>query len=150
MAFGQGQLAMNETNTKANKAVVQRYIDEIQNGHSLKAIDDVFSEGFVDHTASGGGVFVGGVEGLKQGYATFLKAFPDLHATVEEMIAEGDKVVAYKTLKGTHSHDWLGIPATGKRIEFKIISIYQIKNDKITEFWGLQDEMTLRQQLTGQ
>lgn len=140
---------MQNTTTQANKAVVQRYIDEIQNGHSLDAIGDIYSVDFIDHTASVGGIFVGGIEGLKQGYATFLKAFPDLHAAVDDLIAEGDKVVAYKTLTGTHSGEWFGIPATGNLVEFKIISIYRIKNDKISEFWGLQDEITLRQQLKG-
>nr|WP_171210990.1 nuclear transport factor 2 family protein [Ruegeria sp. HKCCA5426] len=73
---------VNET-VEANKAVVQRYIDDIQNGHSLDAICEVFAEDFIDHTASGGGAFVGGIEGLKQGYASFLRAFPDLHASVK-------------------------------------------------------------------
>lgn len=138
---------MERARIEANKAVVQRYIDEIQNGHSLDAIPEVFAEDFVDHTASGGGAFVGGLEGLKQGYSSFLKAFPDLHASVEALIAEGDKVVAYKTLSGTHSEEWLGIPATAKQVKFRIISIYKIKDGKLSEFWGLQDEVTLRQQL---
>jgi predicted ester cyclase len=82
--------------TKANKAVVQRYIDEIQNGHCLDTMGEVFAEGFIDHTASGDGLFLGGIEGLTEGYAAFLRAFPDLWANVEAIVAEGDKVVAYK------------------------------------------------------
>lgn len=111
-----------------NKAIVQRYVDEIQNGHSLDAIESIFAEDFVDHMASSGGLFVGGMEGLKRGYTTFLDAFPDLQVTVEDMIAEGDKVVAYKTLTGTHRGTHLGTPATGKSIEYKIVSIYHIKS----------------------
>lgn len=140
---------MENSSAEESIAIVRRYIDEIQNGHDLEAITDIFAEGFIDHTASGGGVFVGGLEGLKQGYATFLAAFPDLHATVEDIIAEGNKVVAYKTLRGTHAGDWLGMPATGNCVEFKIISIYKVKDNKIAEFWGLQDEMSLRGQLAG-
>ncbi len=97
--------------------------------------------------ASSGGLFLGGMEGLKRGYATFLNAFPDLHVTVEDMIAEGDKVVAYKTLSGTHSGCHLGIPPTGKCVQYQIISIYRIKNGKIAEYWGLQDEISLKRQL---
>ncbi len=138
---------MSLSEIKANKAVVQRYVDEIQNGHSIEAIEKVFAENFIDHTASGGGLFRGGLEGLKKGYAAFLQAFPDLNATVEDLIAEGDKVVAYKTLRGTHSGTFLGISATGKRVEFKIISIYRIESKKITEYWGLQDEVSLKAQL---
>lgn len=141
---------MSKGQTEANKAVVQRYIDEIQNGHMLDAIPDVFAEDFIDHTASGGGAFVGGLDGLRQGYAAFLRAFPDLHATVDDMIAEGDKVVASKTLTGTHSDIWLGVPATGNCVRFRIISIYRIKDNKLSEFWGVQDEISLRRQLEDQ
>jgi predicted ester cyclase len=82
---------MRSPNLEANKAIVQRYVDEIQNGHSLDSLDSIFADDFVDHMASSGGLFVGGMDGLKRGYATFLNAFPDLHVTVEAMIAEGDK-----------------------------------------------------------
>ena len=140
---------MENSDSDASKRVVQRYIDEIQNGHSIEAIGDVFAEDFVDHTASGGGAFVGGIDGLKQGYACFLEAFPDLHAEVEKLIAEGDTVVAYKTLTATHSGEWLGFPASGNRVEFRIISIYKVRNNKLAEFWGLQDETALRKQLAG-
>ncbi len=138
---------MQTSELEKNKAVVMRYVDEIQNGHSIDAIDSIFAEDFVDHVAINGGLFLGGIDGLKRGYATFLNAFPDLHATVEDLIAEGDKVVAYKTLTGTHRGTHLGIPATGKRVQHKIISIYGIKNGTIAEYWGLQDELTLMQQL---
>ena len=137
---------MRSPNLEPNKAIVQRYVDEIQNGHSLDSLDSIFADDFVDHMASSGGLFVGGMDGLKRGYATFLNAFPDLHVTVEAMIAEGDKVVAYKTLTGTHSGPHLGIPATNKRVQYQIISIYSIKNGKIDGYWGLQDEMSLMRQ----
>ena len=137
---------MQTLELEKNKAVVMRYVDEIQNGHSIDAIDSIFAEDFVDHMASSGGLFVGGMDGLKRGYATFLNAFPDLHVTVEAMIAEGDKVVAYKTLTGTHSGPHLGIPATNKCVQYQIISIYGVKNGKIVGYWGLQDEMSLMRQ----
>ncbi len=138
---------MQSSELEKNKAVVQRYVDEIQNAHSLDAIDSLFAEDFVDHMASMGRLFLGGMDGLKRGYATFLDAFPDLHVTVEDMIAEGDKVVAYKTLSGTHRGTHLEIPPTGKRVQYQIISIYRIKNGKIAEYWGLQDEISLKRQL---
>jgi steroid delta-isomerase-like uncharacterized protein len=138
---------LQSSELEKNKAVVQRYVDEIQNAHSLDAIDSIFAEDFVDHMASSGGLYLGGMEGLKRGYATFLNAFPDLHVTVEDMIAEGDKVVAYKTLSGTHRGTHLEIPPTGKRVQYQILSIYRIKNGKIAEYWGLQDEISLKRQL---
>lgn len=138
---------MHSSDLEKNKAIVQRYVDEMQNAHSLDNIEDIFDEDFVDHMASSGGLFLGGMDGLKRGYATFLNAFPDLHVTVENMIAEGDTVVAHKTLSGTHRGPHLGIHPTGKHVQYQIISIYRIKNGKISDFWGLQDELSLRRQL---
>ncbi len=134
---------MQNSEFERNKAVVQRYVDEIQNAHSLDALESIFAEDFVDHMASSGGLYLGGMDGLKRGYATFLNAFPDLHVTVEDMIAEGDKVVAYKTVTGTHRGTHLGIPPTGKRVQWQNVGIYCIKNGKIAEYWGLLDEMSL-------
>ena len=137
---------MQSPSLEANKAIVQRYVAEIQNGHSLDSLDSIFADDFVDHMASSGGLFVGGMDGLKRGYATFLNAFPDLQVTVEAMIAEGDKVIAYKTLTGTHSGPHLEIPATNRRVQYQIISIYSVKDGKITGYWGLQDEISLMRQ----
>ena len=138
---------MSRSNLEQNKAMVMRYVNEIQIGHSLETLESIFADDFVDHMASSGGLFVGGMDGLKIGYAAFLNAFPDLNVTVENLIAEGDKVVAYKTLTGTHQGPHLGIPATNKRVQYQIISIYGIKHGKIAEYWGLQDELKLMQQL---
>ena len=71
-----------------NKAVVQRYIDKIQNGHSIDAFESIFTDDFVDHTASGEGMFQGGIDGLRQGYEKFLNAFPDLRSTVNLLVAK--------------------------------------------------------------
>jgi steroid delta-isomerase-like uncharacterized protein len=129
-----------------NKAVVQRYVDEIQNEHNLDAIESIFSSDFIDHMDSFGGLFQG-LDGLKRGYAALLNAFPDLHVTVEDMIAEDDKVVIYKTATGTHREEYLGIPATGKKIKFTNIYIFRIRDKKIAEYWGLFDEYGVKRQL---
>ena len=139
--------AVPNSELEKNKAVVQRYIDEVQNGHSIDAMESIFAEDFVDHMALFGGLFVGGMEKLKQGYVTFLNAFTDLQSTVEALVAEGDKVVAYKTLSGTHRGTHQGVAATGKRVQWQIISIYGIRDGKIAEYWGLQDELSLKRQL---
>ncbi len=138
---------MSVSKIEENKAIVMRYIDEVQNGHSIEAMDSVFTDDFVDHMALFGGLFVGGMDKLKQGYATFLNAFPDLQSTVEALVAEGDKGVAYKTISGTHRGTHQGVAATGKRVQWQIISIYGIRDGKIAEYWGLQDEISLKRQL---
>ena len=137
---------MKYTNLEENKAIVQRYVDEIQNEHNLDAIESIFSSDFIDHMDSFGGLFQG-LDGLKRGYAALLNAFPDLHVTVEDMIAEDDKVVIYKTATGTHREEYLGIPATGKKIKFTNIYIFRIRDKKIAEYWGLFDEYGVKRQL---
>ncbi len=137
---------MKNSNLEENKAIVQRYVDEIQNKHNLDAIEDIFSSDFIDHMDSFGGLFQG-LEGLKRGYSQLLTAFPDLQVTVQKLIAEDDKVVVYKTGTGTHCEEYNGIPATGKKIEFTNVYIFRIKDKKIAEYWGLFDEYGVKRQL---
>ncbi len=137
---------MKISDLQMNKAVVQRYVDEIHNDHSIDAIESIFSSEFIDHMDTYGGLFQG-IDGLKKGYAAAFQAFPDLKAIVCQMIAEEDKVVLHKTVMGTHRGEFRGIPATGKKVEYQSIYIFRIENNKISEYWGLQDELKLMQQL---
>ncbi len=137
---------MKISDLQKNKAVVQRYVDEIHNDHSIDAIESIFSSEFIDHMDTYGGLFQG-IDGLKKGYAAAFQAFPDLKAIVCQMIAEEDKIVLHKTVMGTHRGEFRGIPATGKKVEYQSIYIFRIENNKISEYWGLQDELKLMQQL---
>ena len=137
---------MKISDLQKNKAVVHRYVDEIHNDHSIDAIESIFSSEFIDHMDTYGGLFQG-IDGLKKGYAAAFQAFPDLKAIVCQMIAEEDKVVLHKTVMGTHRGEFRGIPTTGKKIEYQSIYIFRIENNKISEYWGLQDELKLMQQL---
>ncbi len=78
---------------------------------------------------------------------TFLGAFPDLQVTVEDLIAEGDKVVGRLTVTGTHQGELMGIPATGKKVSFSEIHIVRISNGKVVEHWEVADIMSMMQQL---
>jgi steroid delta-isomerase-like uncharacterized protein len=71
-------------------------------------------------------------EWLNRGFNRFSEAFPDLHVTIEEMIAEGDKVVLLWTLTGTHSGSYRGIPATGNVVRWRVIDIYTVANGLLT------------------
>ena len=75
------------------------------------------------------------------------KAFPDFRVVIHDQIAEGDKVVTYKTVMGTHREEFRGIPATSQRIEFQVIDIFRIEENKITECWGVFEELKFLQQL---
>jgi steroid delta-isomerase-like uncharacterized protein len=88
-----------------------------------------------------------GVEGVKQLFAMFRAAFPDLRIVVEDLIAEGDKVTARIVMRGTHTGDFMGIPATGKPMAIEAIDILRIQGGKCVEHWGQYDQMGMMQQL---
>ena len=88
-----------------NKAVVRRFVKEVQSHHKLELVDQLFDLTYNDH-ASGPGM-IPGIEGSKQFFGAMLQAFPDFHATIHDQIAEGDKVVTRKTFKGTHKDDYM-------------------------------------------
>jgi predicted ester cyclase len=91
-----------------NKATVRRFVDEVQSGGNIDAIDELCSPEFVNHSAPPG--VPSNCEGVKLVTAMFRQAFPDSYFTVEEMVAEGDKVATRKTFHGTHQGEFMGIP----------------------------------------
>jgi predicted ester cyclase len=87
------------------------------------------------------------MEGFKQFFPMLYAAFPDWHATIEDVIAEGDKVVHRIKGGGTHKDEWMGIAATGKQVTTTGILIYRIDNGKIVEEWLQYDVLGVMQQL---
>ena len=87
-------------------------------------------------------------EGMKQWLGVVLTAFPDVHFTVEQQIAEGDIVVTRWSAKGTHDGPMMGMPATGKKTKVTGINIVRIKNGKSVESWGEWDAMGMMQQIS--
>ncbi|HKZ86060.1 MAG TPA: ester cyclase [Anaerolineae bacterium] len=134
--------------TEENKAFARRAYDAFNQGlrtGNLAALDEVIAGNMVDHNpAPGQGP---GLEGAKQVFTQFFAAFPDLQFTVEDMIAEGDKVASRITARGTHKGDFQGIPATGKQVMQTGIDILRIAGGKIVERWGEFDNLGLLQQL---
>ena len=88
-----------------------------------------------------------GLEGMQQMMTMFLGAFPDLHSTIDVLMAEGDLVAGRMTTTGTHKGDFMGIPATGKQVKFTEVHIVRIANGKAVEHWGNSDDMAMMQQL---
>ena len=127
------------------KAIVKGFVDEVQSKRDVGAIDRFFSQDFVNHTEMPG--IPSNLDGVKQFHGMFFAAFPDVTATIHTQVAEGDKVVTHKTFNGTHQGDFMGIPATGKKIAFEVIDIVTITGGKITDHWVVADQMSLMQQL---
>ena len=112
---------------------------------SLAAVDEVVAPDAIDHAAPPG--FPAGREGWKQYIPAFRKAFPDLHYTVEQEIAEGDRVVLHTVGRGTMKGDFMGMPASGKTATWTEIHIFRLKDGKVVEHWDTMDQMGMLQQL---
>jgi C-1 hydroxylase len=87
------------------------------------------------------------VEDAKQEAASVRRGFPDLESTIEDLIAERDKVVAHWRAQATHQGEYMGIPPTGNRVDFRGISIYRIEGGQIAESWSVSDLLSMMQQL---
>jgi predicted ester cyclase len=132
--------------TEQNKALVRRLMEEVFDRGNISLIDELFAPDFVEHEELPPGIPAGS-EGVKQMSTMFRSAFPDFKATIDDMIAEGDKVVVRGTWSGTHKGEFMGIAPTGKRVSFGVIDIVRIAGGKFVEHWGQMDNMGLMQQL---
>jgi steroid delta-isomerase-like uncharacterized protein len=128
--------------TDDNKALVQRFFEEVINQRNLAALDQFAHPGGVNHT-----VPPGMPQESNQFLGQYLNAFPDVKATVEDLMADGDKVVARVSYRGTHQGAFRGIPPTGKQIAVTGINIFRIADGKLVEHWGLTDRLAVLQQL---
>jgi steroid delta-isomerase-like uncharacterized protein len=128
-----------------NKAVVRRFIEEVQNQKNMDVFDELNAEDFVNLSAPPG--VPSDKEGGKIFLGSFLNAFPDCHVTIDDMIAEGDRVATKKTFTGTHTGDLGDIAATGNRVTVQYVDIMRVRNGRIVQHWLSMDQLSLLQQL---
>ena len=133
--------------TEDNKALVRRFFQEFWDQKNLAVADELITANHVDHTAGGPPGLPPGPEGLKQFASIYFTAFPDLRITIENMVAEGDKVVTHWTTRGTHRGELMGIPPTGKQVTVTGITIDRIAGGKVAETWTNFDALGMLQQL---
>ncbi len=131
--------------TEDNKALLRQFYEEVLNQHNLAAMEKYIAPDCMDHTLPPG--MPQGIEGVKMFTSIFLTAFPDIRNKAEDMIAEGDKVVARISFDGTHQGAFQGIPPTGKQVKVPGIDIVRISGGKIVEHWSNFDQMGMLQQL---
>jgi steroid delta-isomerase-like uncharacterized protein len=132
---------------QANKSVVQGLFDDVVNGHDPDALHRYLAADVVDHEKL---IFAQpeGPEGVETGFRMLFEAFPDLHANVEELIAEGDTVVARLRLTGQNTGAYHGLPEpTGRRAEWRAILVFRLADGKITEISGVADRMKMLTEL---
>lgn len=132
--------------SERNKALVRRGVENVWNGRNLDVIDEVVASDFIIHAVSPDKE-IHGREGVRQQFSRLRTAFPDLHFTIEDHIAEGDRVVTRWTAQGTHLGEFQGIPPTGKRVMLTGIDIDRVADGKFVECWMNMDELGPLQQL---
>jgi steroid delta-isomerase-like uncharacterized protein len=132
--------------TEQNKALLGRFIEEVFNRGNVSVVDELLAPDFVEREELPPGV-PAGREGVKQMAIMFRSAFPDFKFTTDDMIADGDRVVARSTWTGTHKGELMGIPPTGKCVSFGVIDIIRFAGGKGVEHWGQMDAMRMMQQL---
>jgi steroid delta-isomerase-like uncharacterized protein len=132
--------------TEQNKATFQRYVEEVGNEGNLELADEIFDR-YLAHQ-SDGSVLERGPEDVKRFMGEFRQAFPDFHSTIEDQIAEGDKVVTRWTMRGTHQGEFRGIAPTGKQITVTGIGIFRFSDEgKVIESWDNFDQLGMMRQL---
>lgn len=127
------------------KAIMQRFYKEVINGRNLDLIDEVMSADFIEHEEVPG--LAPGPEGAKQFFAMVQTGFPDFQMNVEDILAEGDKVVVRSRLTGTHKGEFMGVPASDKSIDVSVIDIVRVADGKVAEHWGVTDTAAMMEQL---
>jgi steroid delta-isomerase-like uncharacterized protein len=130
---------------EANKAVQRRALEEVWNQGNLDVVDELFNPDFVYHFA--GLPDIQGIEGVKQVATMYHTAFPDLHFTIEEQIAEADKLALRWTVTGTHNGEFMGLPPTGNHMTVTGISFARFADGKFAEEWTVYDTLGMMEQL---
>jgi steroid delta-isomerase-like uncharacterized protein len=139
---------MSAAQATSNKATMRRFQDAA-NTHDAelisKTIDEVVEPDVLIRTPLP--IQATGAELLKEVFARLHRAFPDLHVTIEDLIAEGDKVVSRNTVTGTHQGEYMGIPPTGKSVTYNEIFIVRFVDGRFAETWGVVDVLSQMKQL---
>jgi predicted ester cyclase len=126
----EGSIMSDET-----KGLVRRYYDEVLNGRELDRVGEYFADERI-------------VEGVKRGCFSYFQAFPDLHVSIDELIAEGNKVFCRSTMTGTQDGEYKGIPPTGRHVAAEAAEVFTIEDGKFVGYWCLTNVAGLMRQLT--
>jgi len=126
---------------EVHKAIARRFFEDVWNQQKLEAIDDIFAATVVLNGQSVAR------NAFRQLVAARRAAFPDIQVTVEDQVAEGDKVSTRRTWQATHQGPYRGVAATGRRVKWTQISIVRFVEGRIVEDWAVADELSILQQL---
>jgi steroid delta-isomerase-like uncharacterized protein len=132
------------------KQLINRFVNELWNERRLNVADAIFAENCVTHQLRSGEPDKGvlrGPEAIKEHVAGWIASFPDLRFGIEQMLSEGDRVVTQLLMEGTHQGSWLGVPASGKKLQIRMFTVHRVVQGKIAEDWVLVESLGIFQQL---
>jgi predicted ester cyclase len=133
--------------SEQNKATVRRFNKEFIEEGDMDSFKEIIDTSFVNHTAPPG--VPKGPDGVVYFFNHLLKpAFPDLVVSINDQVAENDKVTTYKTFIATHKGEFFGIPASGKKVLMEVIDIIRLKDGRFTDHWSVVDWQAVMQQIT--
>ena len=132
--------------TEENKALVRRWFEELFNEAKLDLADEIVTPEHVSHDPSTP-EHLPGPEGERQLVTLVRGAFPDGRITIEDLVAEGDRVAVRWTFRGTHRGEFVGVAPTGNRVEMGAMDLFRVAGGKIAETWASVDMMTMMRQL---
>lgn len=139
---------MSTEQVTRNKAAFRRFHDAVNSGDAqliAQTIDEVVEPDVRIGTPLP--IDATGAQALKQVWTTLLRAYPDLHVAVEDLIAEADKLVSRNVVTGTHQGEYLGLPPTGRSVTYNEIFIFRFDDGRIAETWGVVDVLAQLRQL---
>ena len=131
--------------SEESKVIVRRFWGVWEEGN-LDLVDELLASDYTNHSPATPDQPTD-LEGVKAVVSMFRSGMPDLSVVIEDMIAEGDKVVVRYTLEGTHEGELFGVPPTGQRLSIKSISVERVSDGKIREHWRITDSLDMMQQL---
>src|SRR5215218_8729705 len=144
-----GKEKRNVSTAEENKAIFRRYAEEVGNKYNFEIVDEIF-ERYISHQPDGS-TLERGPEDIKRFQGEYHSAFSDFHISIEDQIAEGDKVVSHYTIRGIHQGDFRDMAPTGKEIEIKGVTIFRFSPEgKVVETWDSYDQLSLMRQSTEQ
>jgi steroid delta-isomerase-like uncharacterized protein len=130
--------------SEQNKTLARRWFEDLFNRGDLDAAQEILSAEFVDHLPR---EEERGLEELKQYVVMYRAAFPDIRDTIDEVVAEGEKVVVRWTSRGSHQGEFMGVAPTGRHVTFSGMRLFRIAENKIAESWVNIDQLGLLEQL---
>lgn len=130
-----------------NLAFIRKMEEDLFNRRDPTAVDRCVSPAYTLRTAGEGAP--SGREAVRAYIAAYLDGFPDLHISIDQLLAVGDKVVGVFTFTGTHKGELFGVTPTGKSISVRQIAIYRLENGQVVDEWEISDQLGLMQQIGG-